>query len=128
MFRSNRFLWAIQIVFGIYFIIIGVMHFVVPEGLPAPLEWMYDLNDTLHYITGAAEILGGLGLLLPGLTGIKPELTVAAAAGLALVMVGAAVYHIGRGELQNLVTNIVVAAAMIHLAYARRTTTPLQAR
>jgi uncharacterized membrane protein len=125
MFKSNTFLWVLQVLFGIYFIAIGVMHFIVPEGLPAPMEWMYDLSDTLHVISGTAEILGGLGLILPGLTKIMPQLTISAAAGLALVMVGAAIYHLGRGEAQNIVTNLVIAGIMTWLAYARWRLTPL---
>ncbi|HSJ71620.1 MAG TPA: DoxX family protein [Acidimicrobiia bacterium] len=128
MFKSNGFLWAIQIIFGIYFIAIGIMHFVVPEGLPAPMEWMYDLSDTLHIVTGTAEILGGLGLILPGLTKIRPELTIYAAAGLAILMVGALIYHLNRGEMQNVVTNVVVGAIMAYLAYARWKLTPLESR
>ena len=128
MFKSSTFLWILQIFFGVYFIVIGIMHFVVPEGLPAPMEWMYDLSDTLHIVSGTAEILGGLGLILPGLTKIMPELTVYAALGLAIVMVGAVVYHIGREEYQNIVTNLVIAAIMGYLAYARWKLTPLEGR
>ena len=128
MFKSNGFLWAIQILFGIYFIAIGVMHFIVPEGLPAPMEWMYELNDTLHIVSGTAEILGGLGLILPGLTKIMPELTIYAALGLAMVMVGAFIYHLTRGEIQSIVTNVVVAGVMGYLAYARWKLTPLEGR
>ncbi len=128
MFKSNGFLWAIQIIFGIYFIAIGIMHFVVPDGLPAAMEWMYELSDTLHIVSGTAEILGGLGLILPGLTKIRPELTVYAALGLAIVMVGAFIYHATRGEVQNIVTNVVVAAIMGYLAYARWKLTPLEGR
>ena len=126
--RSNTVLWIIQILFGIYFIAVGVMHFIVPEGLPGPMEWMYDLSDPLHWISGTAEILGGLGLILPGLTKIRPELTAYAAFGLALVMVGAAIYHLGRGETQSIITNIVVAAIMGWLGYARLRLTPLEGR
>ncbi len=128
MFKSNTFLWILQIFFGVYFIVIGIMHFVVPEGLPAPMEWMYDLSDTLHIVSGVAEILGGIGLILPGLTKIMPELTVYAALGLAVVMVGAVVYHIGREEYQNIVTNLVIAGIMGYLAYARWKLTPLEGR
>lgn len=128
MLKSNGFLWAIQIIFGIYFIAIGVLHFVVPEGLPSAMEWMYELSDTLHIVTGTAEILGGLGLILPGLTKIRPELTIYAAAGLAILMVGALIYHLNRGEMQNIVTNVVVAAIMAYLAYARWKLTPLEGR
>lgn len=126
MFKSNTFLWVLQWLFGIYFIVIGVMHFVVPDGLPAPMEWMYDLSDTLHIVSGTAEILGGLGLILPGLTKIRPELTMYAAGGLALVMVSAIVYHASRGEASNIVTNVVIAAVMGYLAYARWKLTPLE--
>ena len=128
MFKSNTFLWVLQVIFGIYFIAIGVMHFIVPEGLPAPMEWMYDLSDTLHIVTGTAEILGGLGLILPGLTKIMPELTVYAALGLALLMVGAVVYHVAREEYSNIATNVIIAAVMGYLAYARWKLTPLEGR
>lgn len=128
MFKSNTFLWILQWAFGVYFIVIGVLHFVVPEGLPAPMEWMYDLSDTLHIISGTAEILGGIGLILPGLTRIRPELTVYAAGGLALVMVGAIIYHAARGEASNTVTNVAIAAIMGYLAYARWKLTPIAGR
>ena len=125
--RSNRTLWILQVVFGLYFIGIGVLHFIVPDGLPALMGWMYELSDGLHTISGAAEILGGLGLILPGLTRIRPELTVAAAFGLVAVMVGAAVWHATRGEPTNIVNNIVLAAIVGYIGYARWKLTPLEA-
>jgi uncharacterized membrane protein YphA (DoxX/SURF4 family) len=120
--------WVLQIVFGLYFIVAGVMHFVLPEGLPAQMAWMYDLPTALHYLSGAAEVLGGLGLILPGLTRIRPELTPLAAAGLALVMVFAAVWHMTRGEYSNIVGNLVAAAAMVFVASVRWRRHPLPAR
>lgn len=120
--------WVIQFLLGVYFIAIGVLHFVVPEGLPEAMGWMYDLPAWLHYLSGAAEILGGLGLILPGLTGIRPELTPLAAAGLVLVMLLAAVWHLSRGELENVVGNLVVAGVLAAVAYVRWRTHPLTAR
>lgn len=125
--RSNRTLWILQVVFGLYFIAIGVLHFIVPDGLPALMGWMYELSDGLHTVSGAAEILGGLGLILPGLTKIRPELTVAAAFGLVAVMVGAAVWHATRGEPTNIVNNIVLAVIVGYIGYARWKLTPLEA-
>jgi len=122
---SNRTLWILQIVFGVYFLAIGVMHFIVPDGLPALMEWMYELSDELHAVSGIAEILGGLGLILPGLTKIAPNLTVPAAFGLVAVMIGAAIWHVSRGEVSNIANNLVLAAIVGYIGYARWKVTPL---
>ena len=124
----NVLLWVLQVVMGVYFIFVGVMHFIVPEGLPAPMEWMYDMSDTLHVVAGVAEILGGLGLILPSLTRIRPELTVYAAGGLLLVMIGAIVYHATRGETQSIATNVVIAAIVAFIGYGRWKLEPIVAR
>lgn len=124
----NRWLWVVQVVFGIYFIVIGILHFLLPDGLPGPMEWMYDLSPTLHAITGVAEILGGLGLILPGVTGIAPQLTPAAAAGLSALMIGAAIWHIPRGEITNVILTLVLAVVMGYVAYARTRLSPLPER
>ena len=81
----NIVLWVLQVLLGIYFLFIGVTHFIVPPGLPAPMSWMYELPTGLHIFSGAAEILGGLGLILPGLTKRYTYLTPLAALGLILV-------------------------------------------
>lgn len=119
MEKRNRTLWILQWVFGIYFVLVGITHFIVPEGLPGPMSWMYDLSDTLHLVSGTAEILGGLGLILPGLTKIQPRLTVLAALGLIAVMIGAITWHASRGEGQQIAQNIVLAAVLGYLAYGR---------
>lgn len=128
MGAHNKILWVLQWVFGIYFIAVGVMHFIVPEGLPELMGWMYELDDTLHLISGVAEILGGLGLILPAVTGIRPELTVYAALGLLVVMVGAVIWHAGRGEPMSIATNVLNAAVMGYIAYGRSRLAPLTAR
>lgn len=121
-------LWILQWVFGLYFIGVRVSHFIVPEGLPDLMGWMYELSDTQHLVAGIAEVLGGLGLILPGLTGIRPELTVFAAVGLALVMVLAAIWHSGRDELTSVGQNVVIALIMGYIAYGRWRLAPLEAK
>ncbi len=124
----DRALWVLQWLFGVYFLVIGIMHFVVPEGLPAQLDWMYDLSDTLHAVTGIAEILGGLGLILPSLTRIRPELTPLAGLGLILIMVGAVVWHTGRGEMTNVGINVLNAIILAYIAYGRWRLVPIEPR
>lgn len=121
----NIILWILQILMGVWFIGVGIMHFVLPEGLPAMMSWMYELSTGLHYFSGSAEILGGLGLILPGLTKIQTRLTPLAAAGLVLVMIGAAVWHISRGEVSNVIQNLVIAAIFAFIAYGRWRLHPL---
>jgi putative oxidoreductase len=124
----HRFLWVLQFLFGLYFIAVGIVHFVVPDGLPEAMSWMYDLSDGLHVAAGTAEILGGLGLILPSLTRIRPELTIFAALGLVAVMIGAAIWHAGRGEAMQIVLNLVNAAILLFIAYGRWRLHPLASR
>ena len=115
----NIVLWILQIVLGLYFISVGISHFMVPPNLPAPMAWMYDLSPALHIISGTAEILGGLGLILPGLFRIQTRLIPLAAIGLILVMAGAAIFHITRGEYFNIGQNIVLAVLLAIIAWGR---------
>lgn len=124
----NIVLWILQIVLGIYFTGVGVTHFVVPDGLPETISWMYDLSDSAHYAAGTAEILGGIGLILPSLTKIQPSLTVWAALGLIVVMVLAAFWHVGREEYQNVVQNVILGGLLGFVAYGRWRLVPIPPR
>ncbi|GAA4374662.1 DoxX family protein [Agromyces bauzanensis] len=68
---------------------------------------------------GLLEILGAIGLILPQLTGILPWLTIAAAAGLALIQVGAMTLHISRGEYKMLPINLVLFALPAFVFFGR---------
>lgn len=124
----HRTAWGLQIFLGIYFLVTGLIHFVVPEGLPGVMDWMYDLSTPLHWIAGLAEIAGGLGLVLPAATRTAPRLTPLAAAGLVLVMLSAAGWHATRGETQSIVGNLVVAALLVFVVYVRTRVHPIEAR
>jgi len=99
-----------------YFLFAATVHFVLPANLPQPMAWMYDLDGRMHLVAGAAELLGALGLVLPRLLGVYPRLTAAAAAGLVLVMLSAAVWHLGRGEWPSIVGNLIMAALLAYVA------------
>jgi uncharacterized membrane protein len=72
-----------------------------------------------------AELLGGLGLILPALTNILPVLTAWAAVGIAAVMLLAAVFHFNRKENQNIIFNLVLFALAAFVAYGRFVLEPL---
>ena len=122
----NIVLWILQVLLGIYFLFVGVNHFIIPPGLP--MSWMYELPTGLHYVSGTAETLAGLGLILPGLTQIQTRLTPLAGIGLVLVMVGAMVWHAQRGEVVNIFQNLILAVLAGFVAYGRWRLSPLPDR
>ena len=70
-------------------------------------------------LIGGVEVAGALGLILPWLTGIAPILTPAAAVGLALLQVGAVVFHGRRAEYKQWPVNAVFLALAIFVAVVR---------
>ena len=122
----NKLLWVLQFVFGLYWVALGVLHFVVPPGLPAQMSWMYELGPTLHAISGTLEILGGLGLILPAVFRMYQFLIPLAAVGLSLVMVGAMVWHVDHGSFATTgPLNIVLTLIMLFVAWGRGIRYPL---
>ena len=124
----NILLWVLQVLLAAFFLFNGIQHFIVPPGLPDRMTWMYDLPSGLHLVSGVAEVLAGFGLILPGLTRIQTRLTPLASLGLALVMAGAAVWHVTRGEYANAALNLVTGGLAGFLAYGRWKLRPLPDR
>ena len=116
----NVFLWIIQVGLAAAFILAGVMKSTQPkEKLQPNLPWVEDFSLGTIRLIGVAELLGGIGLILPAVTGIAPILTPIAAACLAFVMVLAAVTHIRRKEPSGVVVNAVLFALAVFVAWGR---------
>ena len=71
-----------------------------------------------------AETLGGLGLILPGLLGIRPGLTPLAAAGLVVIMIGATAVTLAGGDLAPALMPLVVGLLAAFVAYGRSRLAP----
>jgi uncharacterized membrane protein len=117
--KMNIVLWILQVLLAIYFFVTGLVHFTLPTSLPPQMSWMFDLPPALHWFSGTVEILAALGLVLPGVTKVQPRLTTWAALGLVLVMAGAAVWHLQRGELTNISMNALMAILSGFVAFGR---------
>jgi uncharacterized membrane protein YphA (DoxX/SURF4 family) len=65
------------------------------------------------------ELLGVVGLVLPGLVHVAPWLTPLAAAGFAILMVGAASIHANLHEPKNVATNLVLLALCVFIVLGR---------
>ena len=121
----NSVLWIVQVLLGAAFIFAGVNKAFRYDYARANLPWVKDLPRGLTTFIGVAELLGGLGLLLPALTGIMPWLTPLAAAGLALIMLLAAGFHATRREWSAIAINMVLLVMAAFVAYGRSAIVPL---
>jgi uncharacterized membrane protein YphA (DoxX/SURF4 family) len=117
----NIILWIIQILLAFAFIYHGWMMVSLPPQARqgGQMDYIEAIPSGLRRFTAVAESLGGVGLILPQLTGILPWLTPLAAVGLVLVMVGAIIFHIPRKEYPNIVFNLVLLALAAFAAYER---------
>lgn len=116
-------LWAVQILLALLFLVAGAAKFFMPldqitKDMPASLA----SGAFIHFI-GACEVLGALGLVLPGWLRIKPGLTPLAAAGLVVIMIGATVVSLPKGAAAAFPLLTGVLAAFV--AYGRWRLSPL---
>jgi len=121
----NTVLWIIQVLLALLFLFAGVTKLILPieemtKQMPMPGLFLRFL--------GVAEVLGGLGLVLPGLFRIKTWLTPLAAALLTIIVIGATVVTIkiggGAAALFPLTTTLLCA----FVAYGRWRLAPLRSR
>lgn len=96
--------------------------------LALDLPWVRDLPVLVVRFIGVAEFAGGLGMVLPAVTGIRPVLTALAGLGLALVMVLAAGFHAMRGELPVIAVNALLGALALFVAWGRFKKAPIPPR
>lgn len=119
----NVALWIIQVLAGLLFIFAGVMKFIMP--VEEMTKQMPSMSGAFLHFIGGAEILGGLGLLLPGLLRVRPGLTPLAAAGLLIIMIGAVVVSFQIGGIAAAGIPLVVALLLAFIAYGRWRLAPL---
>jgi len=117
-------LWIVQVLLALLFIFSGVVKFVMPvEEMTKQMPMFSGLF--IHFI-GVCEILGGLGLVLPGLFRTKTVLTPIAASCLVVIMIGATVVTLQIGGGVKALTPAVVGLLLIFVAYGRGRLAPLR--
>ncbi len=112
----NVALWIIQGLLALLFLFAGGMKLVLP--IEEMTKQMALPGAFLRFI-GVAEVLGGLGLILPGITGVRTSLTPLAAAGLVIIMIGATVLSLTSGGVVAALFPLVVGFVAAFVAYGR---------
>ena len=117
----NILLWIIQILLALLFLFAGVTKLVIPPDklqAQAPPGAVHFPGWFLIFI-GVCEVLGGLGLILPGLTRTRKGLTALAALGLTIIMIGAVIISpIGQG-ISAAIVPLIVGLLCAFVAYER---------
>src|SRR5438105_230773 len=110
-------LWIVQGLLALFFALAsGAPKLLLPpETLPMPIP----LPGAFIRFIGVGEVLGALGLILPGLTHILPVLTPLAAVGLVVVTVSATVYQLMAGQVGNAIFAFVMSLLCAFVAYGR---------
>jgi uncharacterized membrane protein len=114
--RKSKLLWTVQGVLAALFLFAGVMKLIAPAELlkgPVPLPVLF------LRIIGVFEVLGAIGLVVPGLARVRVDLTPLAAAGLVTIMAGATVITIEGGALAGAAVPFVVGLLAATVALGR---------
>jgi uncharacterized membrane protein YphA (DoxX/SURF4 family) len=119
-------LWVVQVLLALLFLWAGGMKLVLPlEKLAGPVH----LPGLFVRFIGMAEVLGGLGLVLPGLLRIRPALISWAAVGLVIIMIGAiGITLMGGGNAGLALIPGVTGLLAAFVAYGRWRFAPLASR
>ena len=114
--RINALLWVVQVLLAALFLFAGGMKLVLRyEAMTEPVA----LPEALLRFIGVAEVLGALGLILPGALRIHTELTPLAATGLVIIMTGATVITASTAPIGAAFVPFVVGLLAASIAYRR---------
>ena len=122
----NVALWVLQGLLAAAFLLHGWLLLSPPANMVEQMN--ASISPAFRIFLGVAEVLAAIGLTLPGITRIRPRLVPLAAAGLMIVMVGATVLHLKRGEYSSAATTAVLLVALTFVAYMRWKVKPISPR
>jgi DoxX-like family len=124
----NYVLWIVQGLLALIFLFTGGTKLILPIEV---LTEQTPLPGLFVRVLGVAEVLGAIGLILPGLLRIWPVLTPLAASGLVIIVTGATVLTlvgvVPVGAAMALIP-LVVGLLSAFVAYGRWRLTPLGPR
>ena len=115
----NSALWIVQGLLAALFLFAGGTKLVLSLETLNSMSNQAPLPGLFLRFLGVAEVLGAIGLVLPGLLRIRPALTPLAAAGLVIIMIGATALTVGGGDVAAALIPLVVGLLSAFVAYGR---------
>ena len=115
----NTALWIVQIFLGIVMLSLGVMKTFLPVQKLSGFSWTTRSSEDRIRFVGFSELLIGIALILPQLTGITIRLTSLAAAFLCIVMILAISEHIRYKETNEIWKNVIITLLAAFVAVGR---------
>jgi uncharacterized membrane protein YphA (DoxX/SURF4 family) len=122
----NIALWVVQVLLAVAFLAHGWLFLSPPPEIAEQMNAV--LPRWFQLFLGVAEVLAGVGLVLPGLTRILPWLVTWAAGGIMIVTASATVFHLARGEMSSAAITLLLLALATFVAYMRFRVLPISAR
>jgi uncharacterized membrane protein YphA (DoxX/SURF4 family) len=119
----NLALWIVAGLLAVAYLLGGGLKVILSKPRLASLapsaRWVEDFSPGSVKAIGALEVLAAVGLILPAVLDIAPVLVPLAAAGLVIIMIGAAIVRIRRHEYGYLVADLVYLALVSFVAWGR---------
>ena len=112
--------WILAVLLAAVYVMAGVSKIITPKDkyVAGGMGWAENVPPRQIKLLGVIELAGALGMIVPPLTGIATFLAPLAAAGLAIVQIGAVIVHYRRGEtamLGKLNVPLIIAAIVASL-------------
>jgi uncharacterized membrane protein len=122
----NAVLWLLQIVLALAFHALGLLMVTRSrERLLRVAGWVEDFPEWVVTTTGVLELLGAAAVVLPGVFGVAGVLVPVAALGLVVLLIGAIVTHLLRGEQDEVGVPVALLIAAAVVAAGRLSAWPL---
>jgi DoxX-like family len=124
----NIVLWILQILLALLFLFAGGTKLILPTDVlvkMGPPDQVVLPGLFIKFI-GLCEVLGALGLILPGLLRRRQELTPLAALGLTIILAGAVIVTIMGPGIGMIAAPLIVGVLCAFVAYGRWKLRPLR--
>ena len=122
----NKWLWILQVLLAAAFLAHGVLLLFPPPEIAA--QMLAQLPRGFWLFLGVAEVAAAIGLTLPGITRVMPQLVPAAAIGVVIVMISATIWHLVRAEWGSAVITFILLLMASYVAYMRWRVLPILVR